>query len=228
MPSDSERRGPKRKGSSDSTRSRRDRDHRHKPRRNGSSDSVSSRRGHRDVDRYRHRDRTGSLGSVRENDEAEQEQGRGPKRKGSKDVNDTEQPPPSYALSEARDAPKQEGDHPDPNVNPTQKTMTVASRVCWSLCLLLPLLSAVLLLFLITCSSSDLRADFSILKISVSGSDFDSLFTATEDASASAGNSTSVLANAAGLGGVVRRAESDGYLTLGIWGWCVRTKDSSK
>jgi hypothetical protein len=160
---------------------------------------------------------------------------------------------PSYALSEARDAPEKgstgtaatttvdtveagESDKSDKTPGSTDG-MSVISRICWSMALILPLLAGVVMLFLITCSSSELRADFSVIKVRLTPDSFDALFAATEHGVSEDGNSTSILSQASTLGGIIRRAESTngseaaghaGFLTLGAWGWCVRSQDAQK
>lgn len=157
---------------------------------------------------------------------------------------------PSYALSEARDAPEKgstgatttvdtveagESDKSDTNPGSTDG-MSVISRICWSMALILPLLAGVVMLFLITCSSSELRADFSVIKVRLTPDSFDALFAATERGVSEDGNSTSILSQASTLGGIIKRAETNGseatghagFLTLGAWGWCVRSQDAQK
>jgi hypothetical protein len=92
--------------------------------------------------------------------------------------------------------------------------------------LTLPLLASVLLLFLITASSTSLRMDFSVIKIAVDGATLDGLISAAAQAGRERTNSTT--SSVASLGGVVGRAASGGYLTLGIWGWCAASSDSSR
>lgn len=100
------------------------------------------------------------------------------------------------------------------------------SRVTWGLALTLPLLASVLLLFLFTASSSSLRTDFSVIKISVDGTTLDGLIGAAKKVKD--GQEDSVLGSAANLGGMIGRAESGGFLTLGVWGWCAASRDSFK
>jgi len=108
--------------------------------------------------------------------------------------------------------------------------MTVESRVAWSCALGVPLLAAVLLLFLITASSTTLRVDFSVIKIKVSSPTVDALFGVMnkyEGGSSGERSGGSVLESMAGTVGMDKRA-GEGFMTLGIWGWCVVTKDYTK
>jgi len=98
--------------------------------------------------------------------------------------------------------------------------MSPESRVIWGLTLILPLLASVVLLFLITASSSSLRADFSVIKISVDGSTLDGLI--------STANQKGSQPTASTLGGATARSASGGFLTLGVWGWCAASSDSSR
>lgn len=104
--------------------------------------------------------------------------------------------------------------------------MSVESRLAWGLALVLPLLAATLLLFLMTASSEDLRTDFSIVKISISQGTVDALYGLLQN---QPNDDKSTLEEVKDLSGVGKRATtSGGYMTLGVWGWCVKTADSSK
>ena len=111
-----------------------------------------------------------------------------------------------------------------------KKTMTVESRIAWSCALGVPLFAAVLLLFLITASSSTLRVDFSVIKIDISSSTVDGLFEVMSKYQKNTGRgpgSGSVVDEMKGAVGIGKRA-GEGFMTLGIWGWCVATRDYSR
>ena len=208
MPSSRSRYEARRQGSSDSHRS-----HRSRPRRKDSSDS------------YRRPQRKGTSDSSRSHRSRHSHDRR---HKGSTHVKDklnlTDDLPPSYEVSEAN-AAKQNAGRKEDKLD-KHKPMSPESRVFWGVVLTLPLLASVLLLFLITASSSSLRTDFSVIKISVDGSTLDGLITAATQAEAQSANATS--SSGASLDAVVGRATGGGYLTLGIWGWCAASSDYSK
>jgi hypothetical protein len=80
-----------------------------------------------------------------------------------------------------------------------------------------------LLLFLITCSSSSLRTDFAIARIRLSQATFDALYKIVQ-AQSDDDSSSDVAGSLIGL----KRAAVEAYMTIGAWGWCVKTADSSK
>ena len=124
--------------------------------------------------------------------------------------------PPTYDESQAGLAKLSD---PEAAKEPAKKEIKRTLGSWWSLVPVLPLLTGVLLLFIITCSTSDLRADFGVIKVLLPSGDYSALYSAT------LGKQTD---------GTTKRytgpskREDAGYLTLGIWGWCVRNADSSQ
>ena len=164
------------------------------------------------------------MSSISEEDESDYDSR--PKRKGSKDRGDDS--PPSYDLSQARDAgkggvegKKKDGDEKE---GPKRKPMSTEARIAWSVMLALPLIAGVLLLFLVTCSTETLRKDFSVLKVAVSDSTLKGLFDTVQgvqdDDDEGLASSSAATRRAA--------AAEAGYLTLGIWGWCVSDVEGDK
>lgn len=135
--------------------------------------------------------------------------------------------PPSYDLSQARDAhehPHQSKEEEGSQTKP--KVMSLEARYAWALALSIPLLAAVILLFLITCSSSLLRAKFSVVKIEISQATYGALASIANDQRAD--SDSSILANAASFGSDMKKRGVDAYMTLGFWGWCAKTIDSTE
>ena len=140
--------------------------------------------------------------------------------------------PPTYDLSQIRDVdvgekapePKAETGKDTPELD--TKPMSIEARIAWALALSIPLLASFLLLFLITCSSSDLRTDFSVVKMDISKSTFDALYNIANDQKDD--TDSSVLATTASFGGDMRKRAAEAYMTLGVWGWCTKSADSSK
>ncbi|ORX34520.1 hypothetical protein BD324DRAFT_636223 [Kockovaella imperatae] len=110
--------------------------------------------------------------------------------------------PPTYDESQA-DA--QSGDSEKGKQGGAQKKELA---LWWSFAPLLPLLIGLFLLFIVTCSASRLRADFALIKIQLDAEDYSALYTATLDQQTR------------------RKRDAAGYLTLGTWGWCVKSADS--
>lgn len=200
----SDRRRAHRKDSGSSSRSQ------HRPKRKHSGDSTSGYRKHGRHSGDRHRSDRGRLGSIREED--------------TYGVDAKDDSPPSYDVSQVRDMVPQDGGENGGSTKPT-KPMSAESRVAWGVVLVLPLLAATLLLFLITASSSDLRTDFAIVKISISQATFEALYSLVQNEPKSG---PSALDQTKSLAGVRRAPSSGGYMTLGVWGWCIKTSDSSK
>ena len=130
--------------------------------------------------------------------------------------------PPSYEFSQAQT--NKNGDKvKDPERAETEKDKNKKKlKSWWSLAPIVPLLTGIFLLFVITASSPELRADFGVVKVGLSAGDYSALYSATLSAAkGSSGNSTVALRS------LVERDDT-GFLTLGIWGWCVRNADSSQ
>jgi hypothetical protein len=83
--------------------------------------------------------------------------------------------------------------------------------------LYIPFLAAATLLALATYSGNSLRPDFSVVKIRLPGNVFEPLYAVSQSLNSnSTSNST-----------IVRR-DSSGYLSLGVWGWCLRDSDATR
>ena len=248
-----DRKGSSRKGSSDSYRSQRS--HRDRSR---SYDSYRSRDRDRDYtyddyddydDRRRgpKRKETGSSSrssSARDRDDRptksqpfggllatlHEEPGTLDAKRGS-----TGSSPPTYDQSQSQ-AQVIDDKTPDPekgetkhelkkNKNKNKQTL----RSWWSLAPVIPLLTGIFLLFIITASSSDLRADFGVIKVELSAGDYSALYSATlSSVKGDSANSTVAAQSMDADGGGLMERDETGYLTLGIWGWCVRNDDSSQ
>ena len=112
-----------------------------------------------------------------------------------------------------------------------RRTMSVESRVAWACALGVPLLAGVLLLFLITASSATLRVDFSVIQIDVSAPTLDALFGVMSGARGGVSSGRPVRRMPVGME-VARdklgRRAGEGFMMIGIWGWCVATRDYTR
>ena len=131
--------------------------------------------------------------------------------------------PPSYEESQAQD--RKDTDVEKAGESNKKKKSRGSCWAIWEAAPVIPLLTAVLLLFLITCSSSSLRADFAVLKVTLSSSDFSALYTATKSQPISTDNSST---SALEVESSLTKRDDAGFLTLGIWGWCVVSNDWSQ
>ena len=133
--------------------------------------------------------------------------------------------PPTYDESQAQSS---EDKHSDPEKGRTKNDKNKKTLTSWwSLAPVVPLLTGIFFLFVVTASSSELRADVGVVKIGLSAGDYPALYSATLSAAhGSSGNST--VAARSMDGRALMKRDDTGFLTLGIWGWCVRNADSSQ
>ena len=118
----------------------------------------------------------------------------------------------------------------EPDAPSTLAPLSPLSRFLWPSALLLPFLTAAMMLYLVTCSSSSLRPDFCVLKIALPSGVFDPLFQSAgplaEDDSSTANASSAMLAS-----NFLRSdstLSSSGFLSLDVWGWCLRDVDAQE
>ena len=113
----------------------------------------------------------------------------------------------------------------------TLAPLSPISRFLWPSALLLPFLTALLMLYLVTCSSSSLRPDLCVLKIALPSSVFNPLYQSASSLAESTDSATSNASSTA-LATIDIRSDdassSNGFLTLDVWGWCLRDVDAQK
>lgn len=140
--------------------------------------------------------------------------------------------PPTYAESEQRVRRCDQDTCEAQTVAAPQKnpsSLSPFSRIFWPTALILPTLAVGLLLYLSTCSSEEMRPDLSVISIALQSNDFGSIFQSA--GSFIQGNSTSTgnASSTASVDVVMRSSDSlanTGDLSLGPWGWCVRSTDA--
>ncbi|KAK1921877.1 hypothetical protein DB88DRAFT_518058 [Papiliotrema laurentii] len=180
---------------------------RSKPRRKASRASVRRKRSH-----DRHLEATSSVGTSLH----------------SNGFGDIDPPPPDYETSEAQNrSVAQTALGKDEAISTGAVPVnSLAMRFVWGLILGLPLLVAMGLLLLITCSSTQLRVDFNVLKFSIWPETYQGLSQIAKEQRTNDGSS--LLVDSASPGGNIRERQAEAYMTLGVWGWCAKTADAQQ
>jgi len=204
MPSASDRRNPSRKGSADSTGSRKDK---------------------RYCDRRNHHDDLGDL--VYEFDAKQGATSRDSLPPYQEIEDDRKRPPDEGRGANPETSTGQAGPEP---VSSVSASLSPFARLLWPVALLFPLSTTIVLLLLITCSIDSLRPDFCVLQIALARDEYDQISQAAGSISSKQSESTD--SSSSGLMTNILRSSDDasnhGYLTLGFWGWCVEDIDAQQ
>ncbi|RXK35660.1 hypothetical protein M231_07090 [Tremella mesenterica] len=148
-------------------------------------------------------------------------------------------PPPAYRETETSQVVDpitraSSGSHFPVNNDESDKGKWTASKIFWMGLLGLPLAVACTLMVLITASGSSWRNTFCIARISLPSDVYEPLLQAAQSTTGkSSTNNQSVTTSLEGRGeilavtGIPATANVGGYLTLGVWGWCLSTGDDT-
>nr|KIR50066.1 hypothetical protein I312_01161 [Cryptococcus bacillisporus CA1280] len=132
-----------------------------------------------------------------------------------------------------------DGDTNDLDTQPFVATNPEFSKkklLLWRLSIVLPFLTAGCLLYLLTCSASSWRANWSSIKIELPSTDFDDLYASGSTITGQSSNGLSSrrdFATYMSAKSIHYKRANDindvlgGYLSLNLWGWCLKSTEQA-
>ncbi|EAL21161.1 hypothetical protein CNBD5370 [Cryptococcus deneoformans B-3501A] len=162
----------------------------------------------------------------------------GAKRKGSKEKSNHQSAgaQASYSSSKLQLKPD---DANDLDTQPFVATIPEFSKgklLLWRLSIILPFLTAGCLLYLLTCSTSSWRANWSSIKIELPSTEFESLYASGSTITRESSNSTPSrrdYANKVSAKPIHNKRVNNtddalgGHLSLNMWGWCLKSTEQT-
>ena len=148
----------------------------------------------------------------------------------SRKSNSSDDPPSYDEVARERDAKdsKREMQGTPTTHESSPPSLSMPSRIIWPILLSVPLFASGALLYLVSCSGETLRPDLSTVKIELPQAEFDSLYQSWSSSADTLPNGDNETAPSLNIIRSPRENSTGGYLTLGTWGWCLRTADAQR